>query len=518
MTKLSKKYISLENHKEIFKKGKYGFEKEALRINKYDISKYDHPKSIGSKLCNKFITTDFSENQLELITPPLESKKGSITFLDDIGHFVSRNISDELMWPLSIPPNYLDEKAVKIADFGTSNIGMFKNLYRKGLANRYGKMMQSISGFHFNYSFSNEIWDIDHYTKSSSKKERLGRSEGYLKILRNITRMNWLLLYLTGASPVVSESMLTEKDNTLLKAGDGIYYLPYATSLRMSDLGYKNISRNIFQVSSNSFKEYIQDLLTATSSLNEDFSHIDYSNSSIESREQISPNILQIEDEYYAVARIKSGIVSDQRFIRRILNSGAEFIELRSLDLNPFSRVGIDLETVCFLECFFIHCFLGDDDLISRSESLEIAENDYIVSREGRKKNLMLKEKSRSIKMNDWGNIILDDISIIAEMLDNSSNVYADSVNRMRERLNFPDLTISAKILDTVTDEHKSYLDFGSDIAQSNKTHYQEQKKSHNKNWNIIKAEVERSLEEQSQLESDTQGSFDSFLDKYFDM
>ena len=276
MTKLRKKYIALENHKEIFEKGKYGFEKEALRINEYDISKYDHPKSIGSKLCNRFITTDFSENQLELITPPLESKKESITFLDDIGHFVSRNISDELMWPLSIPPNYVDEKAVKIADFGTSNIGMFKNLYRKGLANRYGKMMQSISGFHFNYSFSNEIWDIEHFTESSRKKEGLDKSEGYLMILRNITRMNWLLLYLTGASPVISENLLTKKDNTLLKADDEIYYLPYATSLRMSDLGYKNISRNIFQVSSNSFEEYIEDLLTATSSLNEDFCHIDF--------------------------------------------------------------------------------------------------------------------------------------------------------------------------------------------------------------------------------------------------
>ena len=94
-----KKYIALENYKEIFKKGKYGFEKEALRVNEYGISKHDHPKSIGSKLCNKFITTDFCETQLELITPPLESKKESITFLDDIGHFVSRNISDELMWP-----------------------------------------------------------------------------------------------------------------------------------------------------------------------------------------------------------------------------------------------------------------------------------------------------------------------------------------------------------------------------------------------------------------------------------
>ena len=130
----------------------------------------------------------------------------------------------------------------------------------------------------------------------------------------------------------------------------------------------------------------------------------------------------------------------------------------------------------------------------------------------------MLKDKSKSIKMNDWGNIILDDISIIAEILDNSSNVYSDSVSRMRERLNFPELTISAKILDTLTGKHKSYLDFGSEIAQSNKTYYEEQKRAHNKNWNIIKGEVERSIKEQSQLDSDTQGSFDSFLDKYFDM
>ena len=49
---------------------KVGFEKESLRVINSNIAQSPHPESLGSSLCNQYITTDFSEALLELVTPP----------------------------------------------------------------------------------------------------------------------------------------------------------------------------------------------------------------------------------------------------------------------------------------------------------------------------------------------------------------------------------------------------------------------------------------------------------------
>jgi len=49
---------------------KRGIEKESLRVDSQgSISKKKHPDKLGSALTNSFITTDFSEALLELVTP-----------------------------------------------------------------------------------------------------------------------------------------------------------------------------------------------------------------------------------------------------------------------------------------------------------------------------------------------------------------------------------------------------------------------------------------------------------------
>ena len=51
---------------------KRGIEKEFFRVDKEgSISKKPHPEALGSALTNKFITTDFAEAQVELVTPCL---------------------------------------------------------------------------------------------------------------------------------------------------------------------------------------------------------------------------------------------------------------------------------------------------------------------------------------------------------------------------------------------------------------------------------------------------------------
>ncbi|SVE60470.1 uncharacterized protein METZ01_LOCUS513324, partial [marine metagenome] len=195
--------------KEALSFGELGFEKESFRMLQSQISQSAHPKSIGSALCNQYITTDFSEAQLELITPPLPDKKAGLEFLEHIHHFIAHNINDEIFWPFSIPPAVKSEQDVPIADYGISNLGLFKQLYRNGLSHRYGRTMQAISGLHYNYSLPDSIWHSSFF-EDDKFDSRVIRSQGYFRMLRNIYRMNWLVLYLFGASPILTKDLLTK--------------------------------------------------------------------------------------------------------------------------------------------------------------------------------------------------------------------------------------------------------------------------------------------------------------------
>ena len=41
---------------------------------------------------------------------------------------------------------------IPIGRYGSSNVGRAKTVYRMGLAHRYGRRMQTISGIHYNWS------------------------------------------------------------------------------------------------------------------------------------------------------------------------------------------------------------------------------------------------------------------------------------------------------------------------------------------------------------------------------
>ena len=239
--------------KEFLSLGHLGFEKEGLRIFDSGISFAPHPKLLGSSLCNQFITTDFCEAQLELITPPIENKHEALNFLDDLHHFVICNIDNEILWPFSMPPKFSSSSDIKIADYGPSNVAMFKHTYRKGLSARYGREMQAISGLHYNYSLPDQVWDSSLIQKKFHDSEDK-KSTAYFNMIRNCYRYNWLLLYLFGASPVINKNFIKKNQKEFSKVNQSTYYLPYATSLRMSDLGYRNSKRMNFHVSLNSFK------------------------------------------------------------------------------------------------------------------------------------------------------------------------------------------------------------------------------------------------------------------------
>ena len=455
---------SFLNNNQRIEPGYIGIEKESLRIDKAKLSLVSHDKFLGNSLCNSYITTDFSEAQIELITPPFSNYESTIEFLDDLHHYASHKIGDEYFWPFSMPLRTSTHSEIPIATYGRSNLGIFKEVYRRGLSHRYGPDMQIISGIHFNYSFPELMRSIFSLYENQQLNRELSSSI-YFRTIRNLHRMNWLILYLFGSSPVVGKNLLSSSYNFIPLSKD-YFFLPYATSMRMSDLGYKNNNQASLSVSLNNLDEYIVDLQTATAEPSEIFHKI-FSNTN-EPYPQISSSILQIEDELYGIARPKGIVDSNDRQTSKLLLSGVDYIEFRSMDINPFSRVGIEQNDLIFLEAFIIYCTLKSSPPMSSSEFADVSENDLIVATRGREPKLRLKKGGKLIELKSWANEIFNEIIPIIELM---GHQYFD-IENYKSKLTDPELTLSASILRKLRDEKIDYFDLGQQIGMNNKNHY----------------------------------------------
>jgi len=145
-----------------------GIEKESLRARADGaLATTPHPAALGSPLTHAHITTDFSESQLELITGARQSVDAMLEELTFIHQVVCRALTekdrdaitqgnrDEILWCASMPCQLPPDDEIPLGRYGSSNVGRAKTVYRMGLAHRYGRRMQTISGIHYNWSLPN---------------------------------------------------------------------------------------------------------------------------------------------------------------------------------------------------------------------------------------------------------------------------------------------------------------------------------------------------------------------------
>ena len=306
-----------------------GIEKESLRVRPDgSLSQQPHPKALGSALTHRAITTDFSEAQLELITGIHPSPEGVLKELSDIHVFVQKNIGDELIWPNSMPCILAaDQEKIPLGQYGSSNIAQAKTVYRRGLGNRYGRLMQTISGIHYNFSIPNVLWEALGKTTQDS------RTEAYFGLIRNFRRWSWLLLYLFGAAPAVCRSFVRGTDHKLEPFSEGTYYLPHATSLRMGRLGYQSEAQSALDISYNSVADYSRSMRMGLTESYPDYSAI----MPAEDGEypQLNDAVLQIENEFDGTIRPKRTTQSGERPLSALNERGVEYVEVRCVDLNP---------------------------------------------------------------------------------------------------------------------------------------------------------------------------------------
>src|SRR5271169_3449077 len=401
----------------VLRGGRKGVEKESLRVSPAgEIQHTPHPAALGSPLTNEHITTDFSESLIELVTPPFRETWELLQYLCDIHQFVYRHLDDELLWATSMPCAIKGDESIPLAQFGTSNVGRMKTIYRHGLGMRYGRIMQAISGVHFNYSFSTDLWDALEYVNQSRQIRQDFISEQYFGVLRNYRRFGWLVLYLFGTSPAVSKGFFAGREISLPSLDDDTVYEPYGTSLRMSDVGYRNKSQATVSVSVNSLDEYIHDLSRAISTPYPPYEKIGVKVDG--EYRQLNANILQIENEYYSFIRPKRVARSGERPTKALQRAGVEYVEVRALDVSAFDPVGVNQNKLRFLEAFLALCLLRESDPIGESEQAGLDANHLLVARRGREPGLKLNREGRDVPMKEWAGELLESMQGLCEMLD----------------------------------------------------------------------------------------------------
>jgi glutamate--cysteine ligase len=499
----------------ILQGGRKGVEKESLRVLPQGQLAYSpHPALLGSALTNEHITTDYSEALIELVTPAFTQSWELLQYLLDLHQFVYRHLGDELLWATSMPCNIQRDADIPLAQYGNSHVGRMKTVYRNGLGLRYGRMMQAISGVHFNYSFPLRFWEAYAAARESRSHDAGFVSASYFELLRNYRRYGWLVLYLFGVSPVVCKSFLRGRESGLSDFGVGSAFAPYATSLRMSDVGYRNRNQAGLAVSVNSLDEYVHDLTRAISTL-----HPPYEALGVEVNgewRQLNANILQIENEYYSFIRPKRVALSGERPTKALRRAGVEYVEVRALDVSAFDPVGVNQNKLRFLEAFVALCLMKDSPPIEAGEQGLLDENHVTVARRGREPGLSLWREGRSVSMHDWARELLDSMTGICDVLDrgDSERPYSQALATQAAKIEDASLTPSARLL-TDLNAGESFFDLALRMSATHKAYLLDLYPPNQERLREFSKEARDSLVAQREIESNDRGTLKEYLARY---
>jgi glutamate--cysteine ligase len=493
-----------------------GLEKESLRITQAGtIAQTPHPIALGSALTNQYITTDYSEALLEFITPATDELNAPLQWLENIHHFVYQHLDDELLWATSMPCVMGEESSIPLAYYGTSNSGRMKTIYREGLGYRYGRFMQTIAGVHYNFSLSEPLWQQLYLLTDSSLSLQDFKSERYMGMIRNFQRNSWIIPLIYGASPALCESFLKGRPTRLDELVPGTRYGKFATSLRMSDLGYQNNSQSQLKVCLNELSQYIKDLEYAIRTEDPYYKSIGVK---VDGHyRQLNANILQIENEYYSNIRPKRTTQSGERPTKALRNRGIEYIEVRALDINPFSEIGVDQQQLYFLDVFLLHCLMQHSPPITERETAENKKNFSRVVKGGRDPELYLWKHNKQHPVRALAHQLFDEFELPAALLDKAYgiNAFSNLLSDIRPLIDQPNNSLSGQVVDIIEQRQDGFFAFAYDVSKRYADNFKQRSLS-DAVRQTFEQEAARSIQAQHDIEENDRLSFEEFLAQYY--
>ncbi|WP_379152366.1 bifunctional glutamate--cysteine ligase GshA/glutathione synthetase GshB [Paenibacillus sp. sgz5001063] len=429
MVLLNSDYINyvIDNHltQEIFK-GRFGLEKENARVDKHgNLALTPHPKAFGSKTDNPYIQTDFSESQVEMITPAFHSVEETYLFLEALQDIVTQELTGEYLWTSSNPPALPPEEDIPIAQMNDP----LEDAYRNKLAGKYGRKKQLLSGIHYNFSFDEGFLQKLYEAVPSKTGFKQFKDDLYFKVARNILKYRWLLIYLTGASPVFNKTYVDRCVSLSDQLDDESHFFPNMSSLRNSICGYRN-EKPIY-VSFNSMDEYVRDLRELV----------------------ISKELLSVK-EFYSPIRMKPA--KGDHPMQSLLEDGVAYIELRMFDLNPLYKNGISLQTMKFIHLFLIYVMLKHDEPFTKQQQQQADMNVDTLMFKGLQGELL--DDGSGVSMKEKAIAILDEMQAMIKALQPDDSSWIHILNYHRDILHNSDHSYASIVKSEI--QSSSYLTY----------------------------------------------------------
>ena len=470
-----------------------GIEKESLRVNKEGfISGQSHPKGLGSSFTNPSITTDFAEALIEIVTPVYTDINQLYKKLESLHVFINKNLeNNETLWPYSMPPKIKTESEINIATYGDTNMGKLKHIYRKGLAIRYGKTMQCVSGIHYNFSLSDE--SLKKFLGISNQEDK---SKAYLGLIRNFKRLFWFVLLEFGNSAVVDKTFVSRRNNDLEELNASDLFQKDATSLRMSDIGYQSQAQKNLDFKYNDLASFLDELKTGIIMPHPEFQKLGLQDEKGE-YQQISDGILQIENELYDCIRPKRAGKSGQRPYQLLKDQGIQYVEVRGIDLNPSSLLGITEDQIRVLDMLLIYCIVNDSPEMTDEEKLIIEKTDITTIKYGREGSSKINYMNSEVPISQARDHLVENLLLLANEMDDQE--YANAIH-------------SLKVKNNVFNQNKSFHETGLELAKNNSIKLNSLS---NIDLDVCKKEASDSLIEFDRINKQTEVSFEEFINSY---
>lgn len=403
--------------------GDFGLEREGLRVTGAGkLATTPHPAIFGNKLRNPYITTDFSESQVEVVTPAYDTVSKTYAVLEGLCDIVNNEIGDEYFWPQSMPCDIPEDAEIPIAVYEGEENAEAAMAYRKGLIERYGGKKQLISGIHFNFSFTERFIDKLHDAVAPGMARKDFKDGVYLKLVRNYLRYRWLVIYLLGCSSALHESYIPECIRQMEPVGNDSYVLKTGTSFRNSVYGYKN---KIFLFPSyRTVKEYTEDVQSF-----------------------VDKGLISAPKELYAQIRMKAKGVDN--ILESLNEDGIKYLEIRTVDLNIFDKCGIAEKDLVFLHQFMLYLLVEDESDYADWQK-EGLDNEEKVAFYGLEPDLMIHQNGKEVSMTRWALEILEKMQKMDIELDlGNSGV----LKVMTDRVIHPEHTYAYRMAEIVKKE-----------------------------------------------------------------
>lgn len=493
-----------------------GIEKEALRIDQQgSIAQTAHPQALGSALSNPYITTDYSEALLEFITPVCGTVDELMQRLTEIHQFAYAKLDQESLWAASMPCVLPHDEGIPIAQYGSSNIGQMKTVYRKGLGHRYGRAMQTIAGIHYNFSFSDTFWHS--YQSLLQNKDSLQdfKTTQYFHLIRNFRRYSWLLIYLFGASPALCKTFIGDREHNLQNFGEHSLHLPNATSLRMGDMGYQSNAQSSLYVCYNGLDEYAETLSQALTIEWPEYKAIGTHKDN--ERIQLNTALLQIENEFYSSIRPKRVANSGETPLNALVERGVEYIEVRCLDINPYLPLGIDAEQVRFIDAFLLFCLLEESPPCDQQEYQQTIMDQETVVNNGRASYATVHLQRQAINLHEAAETLFKQIGRCADLMDEAKggNNFAEAFAAQQRKLKNHDSLPSARILQDMAQNGDSYFNVAMTQSRLHQHNLSQQQLSADR-LQYYEECARQSIAKQQEIEANDDISFEEFLARYY--